>query len=61
MRDLIVVVVATAVLVTAWVQSHRAGPTQADLIPGVGPARTYCDTGHGFRPCAFVEPYGTGT
>ncbi len=61
MRDLIVVIVAMTVLVTAWVQSHRAGPTRADLIPGVGSARTYCDTGHGFRPCAFVESNGTKT
>jgi hypothetical protein len=58
MRDLIVVVVASVVLATAWVQSHRADPTRADLAPGVGAARAYCDTGQGFQPCAFVEPNG---
>lgn len=35
---------------------HAAPPS-----PGVGPARAYCDTGHGFRPCALVEPDGDAT
>ncbi len=60
MRGLIIVI-ATVVLITAWIASHHAGPTRGDLVPGIGSARAYCDTGQGFQPCAFVELSGSKT
>ena len=61
MRDLIVLIVAVAVLTAASTHFHRPDPTRAGSVPSVGPARAYCDIGQGFRPCAFVEPNGAKT
>ncbi len=60
MRDLIIVIAAT-VLIAAWISSHCVGPTRAESTSGIGSVRAYCDTGHGFQPCAFVELSGTET
>ena len=61
MRDLTIVIGTVAVLIVAWAESHHGDRGRFGLAPGIGSARSYCDAGDGFQPCAFVELNGAET
>ena len=56
MREFLAAAFIVGVIGAAWVEvRHNASPP-AETVPSIGAARAYCETGHGFRPCATVEP-----